>query len=271
MVYVFSFYNNFVEALVIKVGTSTLTQSTEKISREKIFDIGNQIAELKKKYYVALVSSGAIATGKQFANLYHNIPNKQALAAIGQPKLMRIYDEVLGEMGIETAQCLLTHTDFNNTTSRTNTYNTLTTLLDNDFLPIINENDTVATEEIKFFTKGESAYGGGDNDKLAALTAQLLNANRLIICSDVNGLYDKNPKLHSNAKLIREVTDINNVRHLGGGTTTTLGTGGMASKLEAADICMQAGIETWIVNSNHDNFILDAIQGRSEFTKFIVN
>ncbi len=170
--------------VLLKIGTNTLTRETNQISRGKIEDIGRQIAELKEEYEFVIVSSGAIAVARQFVNLESDgreINVKQALAAIGQPHLMRIFQENFRELGLLTSQCLLSYDDFNREVSRKNILNTINVLLENGYIPIINENDTVATEEIQF----------GDNDKLAALTGSLLGADLVIIATNTHGIYTK--------------------------------------------------------------------------------
>ena len=247
--------------IVIKLGSSTLTRGKWQISRGKIEDVAQQILELREQYHVILVSSGAGAAAKQYFKLkeHHTaLPFKQALVAIGQPILMRIYQEVFNDLGLGVAQCLLTYYDFHNETSRQNIINTIDSLLENDFIPIINENDTVATEEIKF----------GDNDKLAALTAGLIHADLLVLASDINGLYTADPKHNPEAKLITEVTDVQQIAHLAQETKSDLGSGGMPSKIVAAEICKEQQVEMWIVNGQQDHFIVDALKGSIPFTKF---
>jgi glutamate 5-kinase len=246
--------------LVLKIGTSTLTNGTRLISRGKIEDIGRQILALREEFDIVLVSSGAIAAAKQYINIKDAgkpIESKQAMAAIGQPLLMRTYNEVLGDLGIPTAQCLMTYRDFENETSRQNTLNTIEELIKYNYLPIVNENDTTAVEEILL----------GDNDKLSALVAVLINADLLVLASDIDGLFDKNPHLHADARLIEEVTNIDDARALVEERDSGLGTGGMNSKLEAAILCQREGIETWIVNGGTANFVTDALQSKRLFTR----
>ena len=164
-----------------------------------------QIVTLRKEYDIVLVSSGAIATAKQFIDIRgydKHVDSKQAMAAIGQPKLMRIYDEVFSSFGLKVAQCLMTYRDFEDETAKINTKNTVIKLLEHEYIPIINENDTVAIQEIVV----------GDNDKLSALVAVIVDADILIVASDIDGLYDENPHLHTQAKLIREVTDLEKIK-----------------------------------------------------------
>ena len=247
--------------LVLKIGTSTLTNGTRLISRGKIEDIGRQILALRDEYDIVLVSSGAIAAAKQYINIKDAgkpVESKQAMAAIGQPLLMRTYNEVFGDLGIQTAQCLMTYRDFENETSRQNTLNTITELLKYNYVPVINENDTTAVEEIIV----------GDNDRLSALVAVLIRADLLVLVSDISGLYDKNPHLHADARHIAEVKNIDEARLLVEERDSGLGTGGMNSKLEAAMLCQKNGIETWIVGGQRNTFLIEAFDGKIGYTKF---
>ncbi len=249
--------------ILLKIGSNTLTKETDQISRGKIEDIGRQIAALKDDYEFIIVSSGAIAAAKQFVKLEHNgadINIKQALASIGQPHLMRIFQENFRELGLFTSQCLLSYSDFEKPASKSNISNTINVLVENNFIPIINENDTVATDEIQF----------GDNDKLAALTAALLKVDLLIIATNTNGIYTKDSFENNLPQTIDSVWDINTLRAEIGTSKSSHGTGGMLSKIEAATIAQTAGIETWIVNGLKDNFITDAIGNKSSFTKIVV-
>ena len=250
--------------LVLKIGTSTLTNGTKLISRGKVEDIGRQILALQNEYDIILVSSGAIAAARQrinFSGAGGLIESKQALSAIGQPLLMRIYNEIFTDFGIRSAQCLMTYHDFENETSRQNTLNTLTELIKYNYVPIINENDTTAVEEIIL----------GDNDKLSALVAALIKADLLILASDIDGVFDKNPHLHADAKLIPEIKNITEAKSLVEERDSGLGTGGMNSKLEAAIICQKENIETWIVGGARNNFLADALAGKINCTKFSVD
>ena len=249
--------------ILIKIGSNTLTKETDQISRGKIEDIGRQIALLKDDYEFIVVSSGAIAAAKQFVKLEHNgeeINVKQALAAIGQPHLMRMFQESFRELGLFAAQCLLSYSDFENPKSKANIKNTIDVLVSNNFIPIINENDTVAADEIQF----------GDNDKLAALTASLLHADLLIIATNTDGIYTKVSLKDIRPKTISSISDIDMLAQEVGEEKSSHGTGGMQSKIEAATIAQQARIETWIVNGLKDNFIVDALNGNSEHTKITV-
>ncbi len=246
--------------IVLKLGSTTLTRGTALISRGKLEDIARQINELKDENEIIIVTSGAIAAAKHYIQLHRGNPVavKQALAAIGQPVLMRFYQEVFNDYGIKIGQCLLTYRDFENELSRSNTLDTINTLIENGYIPVINENDTIATDEIKF----------GDNDKLGALTAVLLKADLLILASDIDGVYDADPKSHSDANLILSVTNIDSIEHLQNGSISTLGTGGIKSKIEAARICQAHGVTMWIVNGSKDDFAVKALKGEIAYTAF---
>lgn len=249
------------EIIVIKVGSSTLTTGTDRISRGKIEELARQIEILKENYRVVLVSSGAIATAKQFTKAEewkNEIGSKQALAAIGQPKLMQFYFEVFSDFQLNIAQCLLTYRDFTSEESRGNTLNTIVALLNHGYVPIINENDTVAIDEIEL----------GDNDKLSAMVATLIGAKTLLLISDIDGVYDKNPHLYPDANLITKVSDISSLHQYIEEKKDTQGRGGMTSKLEAAQICIDQGIDTIITNGSNPNFIVDSLRGTLPCTKF---
>ncbi|MFC4095182.1 glutamate 5-kinase [Euzebyella saccharophila] len=246
--------------ILLKIGSNTLTKETNQISRGKLEDIGRQISQLKNDYEFVVVSSGAIAAAKQFVKLEHNgkdILVKQALAAIGQPHLMRMFQESFRELGLSAAQCLLSYSDFENPKSKANIKNTIDILVENNIIPIINENDTVAADEIQF----------GDNDKLAALTASLLKVDLLIIATNTNGIYTKQSMENGSPVTINEVSGLAGIKKEIGSSKSTHGTGGMASKVQAATIAQKASIETWIVNGLNDNFITDAFSGSTNHTK----
>jgi glutamate 5-kinase len=246
--------------ILLKIGSNVLTKETNQISRGKLEDIARQIASLKDVYEFIIVSSGAIAVAKQFVELESNgklINVKQALASIGQPHLMRIFHENFWELGLFTSQCLLSYSDFKKEKSRTNIKNTINVLVENNYIPIINENDTVATDEIKF----------GDNDKLSALTAALLNVDLLIIATNTDGIYTKKSMDGGYKETIKETADIASLKEQIQASISLHGTGGMTTKIAAAEIAQEATIETWIVNGLKENFIINAINNTSEFTK----
>ncbi len=250
--------------LVIKIGTSTLTADTNRISYAVIENLARQIIQLRDEYDIVIVSSGAIATARQFVeiNSYDKeVDSKQALAAIGQTKLMEIYDLVFSSFGLNIAQILLTYRDFENPKANENTLNTIHKLWEVNYIPIVNENDTVSIEEIVL----------GDNDKLSALVAAITQADLLVLVSDIDGIYTANPHLDSNATLIDLVSNIDDVKKFVEEKETNLGTGGMSSKLVAAQICMDSNIEMWIVNGKRENYIIKALHGEIPFTKFKIS
>jgi glutamate 5-kinase len=246
--------------ILLKIGSNTLTKETDNISRGKIEDMASQIAKLQDTCEFIIVSSGAIAVAKQFVKLeskQEEVFVKQALASIGQPHLIRIYQEIFREYGLLSSQCLLSYSDFEKEESRANIMNTIKVLVNNNYIPIINENDTVATDEIKF----------GDNDKLAALTASLLDVELFIIATNTNGIYTKASINDDVPKTIEEVTDFDTLHSQVVNSKSSHGSGGMQSKVEAASVTKKANIETWIVNGLEDNFIVNAMDNKVSFTK----
>ena len=246
--------------ILLKIGSNTLTKETNNISRGKIEDIANQIAKIKDSCEFIIVSSGAIAVAKQFVkleSLQSEVFVKQALASIGQPHLIRIYQEIFREYGLLSSQCLLSYSDFEKEESKTNITNTIKVLVNNNYIPIINENDTVATDEIKF----------GDNDKLAALTASLLEVDLLIIATNTNGIYTKESIKNNHPKTIEEVTNFEDLLNEVVNSKSSHGSGGMQSKIEAAEVAKKANIETWIVNGLEDDFITNAFENKVPFTR----
>lgn len=247
--------------ILLKLGSNTLTRETDQISRGKIEDIGRQIAALKDDYEFVLISSGSVAVAKQFVNLERsgeNIDVKQALASIGQPHLMRIFQECFRELGLLTSQILLSPNDFGRDDSRKNIINTMNVLLENEYIPIINENDTSSTDAIQF----------GDNDNLAAQTAALLDVDLFIIATNTHGVYKKGSISAETPETIRKVSDLEELKkEVMSETKSAHGTGGMESKVSAAAITQKAKIETWIVNGLDENFITNAINDEVHFTK----
>jgi glutamate 5-kinase len=244
--------------ILLKIGSNVLTKETNQISKGKIEDIANQISALQDEYEFVIVSSGAIAAAKQFVNLDgKEITIKQALAAIGQPRLMQIYHDIFKDSALLTSQCLLSYSDFEKEQSKINIINTINILVENNYIPIVNENDTVATDEIKF----------GDNDKLGALTAVLLNVDLFIIATNTDGIYTKESMVNNNALTIKSTSDIGSLKNEIGASISLHGTGGMATKILAAEIAQSANIETWIVNGLKENFIMNAVNDTIGFTK----
>lgn len=251
--------------LVIKVGTSTLAHATGKLNIRLTGELCRVVSDLKNAgHEVILVSSGAIGMGVGKLALSQkptDIPTKQAAAAVGQCELMYTYDRLFTEYNHTVAQILLTGSDFTAPDRHENFNNTISRLLELGALPIINENDTIATEEIKV----------GDNDTLSALVAVSVQANLLIILSDVDGLYSADPHKNPNAKLIEEVPCITEeTLSLGGGAGSALGTGGMKTKLSAAQLCTNAGCEMVIACGENPEILYDVIDGKKgKFTRFL--
>lgn len=243
--------------LLIKIGTATLTKGKDKISRAKIEDIVIQVVELREQYDVILVCSGAIAAAKQFIQLEKlgvTLKEKQALAAIGQPFLMRLLQDSFRDYGLAVGQCLLSYGDFENSVSKANILDTITILLENDILPIINENDTTATDEIKF----------GDNDKLAAFVGVLLDIDLFILATNTFGIYD------DKGQTIPLISNLAEIERYIQADFSSQGSGGMQSKLEAAQIAQDQGIETWIVNGHEDGFLKNVFEGESVFSRIVI-
>lgn len=252
-----------IKNVIIKIGSSSLCNNQGKLDTQIILHFIEQIAQIKQKQIqVTLVSSGAIKTGMEALNIDkkpQHISDKQALAAIGQATLMRLYDNLFGLYHIKIAQILMNHDDFDNRKRLLNFSNTLQALSRYDILPIINENDTLAVDEIKV----------GDNDTMASLLVPSVNADLVILVSDIDGLYDADPHLNKNAKLIREVYGINDqIEAMAKDTNTNMGTGGMITKLRAAKICNEYGCDLAIVNGSQKNVLLDLLEGKETGTLF---
>ena len=249
--------------VVIKVGTSTLTHQNGNINIRRIENLCKVISDLKNAgLEIIFVSSGAIAMGVGKLGLSkkpQDIPSKQACAAIGQCELMYTYDKLFQEYNHTVAQMLMTGADFENEQRHTNFDNTLNRLLEFGVLPIINENDTIATSEIKV----------GDNDTLSAIIATSANADLLILLSDIDGLYTADPRKDADASLIPIVKEINeDIMNLAGTAGTSRGTGCMVTKLNAAQICMDAGIDMIIANGSNPEVLYDIFDGKSVGTRF---
>jgi len=239
--------------IVLKFGTSTLTDGSDKLSLSRMADLVRQVARLwDTGHEVIIVSSGAIAAGREAAGLVDlpkYIPKKQMLAAIGQPRLMSIYEQLFHIYDKTIAQVLLTRSDLSDRRRYLNARDTLEALIHQSIIPIINENDTVATEEIRF----------GDNDALSAQVAILIEADRLILLTDQEGLYTSDPRLDPTAKMI----DAIGVEGIGeeiwkaaGASKSEQGTGGMLTKLRAAELARQSGVTTSIARGNTESVVL---------------
>ncbi|MBZ4665749.1 MAG: glutamate 5-kinase [Mahella sp.] len=252
--------------IVVKVGTSTLTYDTGKLNLQRIEKLVRVLSDFKNQGKdIILVTSGAISVGAAKLGPLHppaSIAEKQAMAAIGQGILMHVYGKIFGEYGQTTAQVLLTKDIVDNLHTRKNACNTLNTLLSMNVVPIVNENDTVATEEIEF----------GDNDTLSAIVATLVNASLLILLSDIDGLYTCDPHRHHGAVLIPEVYDIDGrIESIADDKGTDRGTGGMRTKIMAAKIAGGCGIPMAIINGNEPHNIYELIEGKNIGTVFIPN
>ena len=249
--------------IAVKVGTSTLAHSTGHLNIRHVEDLCKVLSDLKNAgNEVILVSSGAIGMGMGKLSLSKrpdDMPTKQAAAAVGQCELMYTYDKLFSEYNHTVAQLLITSPDILDSERGENFKNTMLRLLELGALPIINENDTVATEEISV----------GDNDTLSALVAKSCEAELLVLLSDIDGLYTEDPHTDKNAKLIEVVNEITpEIIAMAGGKGSSLGTGGMATKLKAAQICTENGIDMIIANGSTPAILYDIIEGKSVGTKF---
>ena len=220
----------------------------------------------ERGFEMVLVSSGAVAVGTAKLGLAERpkeLSVKQAAAAVGQCELMHIYDKMFLEYGINVAQILLTRENIVDDDQRTNIHNTFTALTKIGVVPIINENDTVATAELKHIENF------GDNDTLSAVVARMCDADLLVIFSDIDGLYDSNPRTNPQAKLINHVGRIDaKIRRMAGGAGSAHGTGGMATKITAAELCMDAGIPMMVANGDKQGLLYDIVDGKEVGTLF---
>ena len=249
--------------IVIKIGTSTLTHPTGKLNIRRVEELCKVMSDLKNAgHEIILVSSGAIAMGVGKLNLPRrpeDIPTQQAAAAIGQCELMYIYDKLFSDYNHTVAQLLITNADVEREHRRRNFQNTMNRLLEMGALPVINENDTVATEEISV----------GDNDTLGAIVAVQTGADLLVLLSDIDGLYTADPRRDPQAKLIPLVEELTpEVWALAGEKGSEMGTGGMVTKLRAAQICMDAGCEMAIANGDRPAQLYDIAAGARVGTRF---
>lgn len=250
--------------IIIKIGTSTLAHPTGHLNIRRVGRLCEIISDIKNAgHEVILVSSGAIGMGVGKLGLRQrpqDIPGKQAAAAVGQCELMYTYDKLFSEYHHTVAQLLITGEEVDNETRYHNFQNTLNRLLELDALPIINENDTVATKEIVI----------GDNDTLAAIVARSVQADLLILLSDIDGLYTADPRKDPNAQLIHRVTELNDsIRALAGASGSSQGTGGMITKLQAADICMNCGCDMVIANGADPDNLYAILSGEIVGTTFV--
>jgi glutamate 5-kinase len=250
--------------IVIKIGTSTLTHATGNMNIRRVEKLCRVLSDLKNAgHEIILVSSGAIGMGVGKLGLSTrptDMPTKQAAAAVGQCELMYVYDKLFSEYNHTVAQILLTGDDLNHDDRRDNFCNTMFRLLELGVLPIINENDTVATTEIAV----------GDNDTLGAIVSVCAKAELLVLLSDIDGLYTADPHKCADAKLITTVETLTeDIRALAGDKGSSLGTGGMKTKLNAAEICMSAGCDMVIANGAEPSLLYRIADGEAVGTRFV--
>ncbi len=261
--YIFNYNEEMFMRIVIKVGTSTLTHATGRINIRRVESLCRTISDLKNAGDdIILVSSGAIGMGVGKLNLSEkptDIVVKQAAAATGQCELMFVYDNEFSKYNHLIAQILITSSDIENEKNHRNFNNTVNKLLDFGVIPVINENDTISTDEIAI----------GDNDTLGAIIAVSVKADLLIILSDIDGLYDKDPHKNPDAKLVSEVYEITDeIVCMGKGKGSELATGGMRTKIHAAEIATENGIEMVIANGNDPKILYDIVEGKNVGTRF---
>ena len=252
-----------IKRVVIKIGSSSLTSMHGEISRRKLEKFAEQIVELKDVgYETAVVSSGAVAAGYRKLGCLDrpsSLPEKQAAASIGQGLLMESYSELFLSHGYVASQILITRSDFSDEKRYGNMHNTMNVLLERGIIPIINENDTVTVDRLRF----------GDNDTMAAKVAGLIDADLLIILSDIDGLYDSNPNDNSHATLLERVHSITpEIEAAAGGSGSAAGTGGMKSKIQAVKIAMAAGIDSFLGKAGTENILMEAVESRARGTYF---
>ena len=249
--------------IVVKLGTSVLTGGTPRLDRAHMVELVRQCAQLHSEGLDVIVcTSGAIATGREwlgFPKLADTVTNKQLLAAVGQTRLMLAWEQLFGLYNIYVGQILLTRFDVENRGRFLNARDTLQALLEQRIVPVVNENDAVATSEIKV----------GDNDNLSALVALLVEADLLLLLTDQPGLFTADPRSNPDAELIAEVRQIDEtLRRLAGGSVSGLGVGGMATKLQAADVARRAGADAVIAAGRAPGVILRAVSGEAVGTRF---
>lgn len=255
--------------LVVKVGTSTLTRETGSLNLQNMEHLARVLADLEGMgYQPVLVSSGAIGIGTKKLRLGEHpteLRMKQAAAAVGQCRMMHIYDKLFAEYNRTVAQILLTGEDVESPVRSEHLHNTFEALLELGVIPVVNENDSVSSAEIE---TGQCKVLG-DNDTLSAIVARLCGAGLLVLFSDIDGLYDADPRTHPDARLIHQVEAITpELRAMAGGAGTWRGTGGMATKLNAAQLCLEAGVDMVIANGARMEALYDIVEGKNVGTRF---
>ena len=253
--------------IVAKFGTSLLTSGSNRLNQERMADLVSQLAQLHAKgAEVVVVTSGAIAAGREklgLAQKVKGIPYKQVLASVGQGRLMNVYESLFDDHGVTVAQALLTKSTLADRACYLNTRNTLLALLEMGVIPIINENDVVAIDEIQ-----EARFG--DNDNLSAMVANLIDADLLLILTDIDGLYTADPQHDPSARLIPVVEKIGEqIEKLASGSTSGLGTGGMVTKIEAAGLATASGVTVVIANGSKQDVLVRVASGEAIGTKFL--
>lgn len=258
------------QRIVVKVGTSTLTHSSGSLDLRSMERLVRVLADLSGSgHEVILVTSGAIAVGTARMGLDERpraLRMKQAAAAVGQCTMMHIYDKFFSEYNRTVSQILLTGEDVESPLRSEHLHNTFEALLELGVIPVVNENDSVSSAEIET----GSCKVLGDNDTLSAMVARLCTADLLILLSDIDGLYDADPRTHPDARLIHRVQAITpELRSMAGGTGTWRGTGGMVTKLNAAQLAMEAGIDMVIANGKYPQAVYDIAAGADVGTRFL--
>lgn len=259
--------------IVFKLGTNTLTNKEGDIALSRIYSFIEAISELRKEgREIIIVTSGAVGMGAKILNNiegFDPVSVKQACAAVGQGKLMHFYEEALEKFNIITAQILLTADDFGNRKKYLSLRNTLNTLLELGVIPIINENDTVSTSELECFKENDIEVCFGDNDKLSAIVTSKLDADLLVILSDIDGLYDDDPRVNKNAKIIPVIEEITPDIESLGFEASKGGRGGMKTKIEAAKVVMHSGSMLLITNGKEIGIINRVFKGEEVGTLFL--
>ena len=255
--------------IVVKVGTSTLTHDNGKINLARVDKLSEVLSDLMNQgLEIILVTSGAVGVGMgklKLSSRPKSVRERQAAAAVGQSELMHLYSKFFSEYGHIVGQILLTKDVVEHSHSRNNVINTFETLLEKEIIPIVNENDSVATEELEIYEN----HTFGDNDTLSAIVSTLVKADLLILLSDIDGFYNDDPNLNKNAKLIHEVFEISNeVKNSAKGVISNKGTGGMATKINAAKICLDANINMIIAHGKNPEILYQILKGDQIGTLF---
>ncbi len=244
------------QRIVLKLGTSVLTKGTERLNRQRMLELAQQVAELHETgHEIIVVSSGAQTAGRErldYPDLGKSVPAKQMLSAVGQSHLMRVYQDLFDIFAISAAQILLTRDDLSHRVRYLNARDTLGTLIEQKIIPIVNENDTIATEEIRV----------GDNDNLSALVASVVDADLLIILTDQPGIFTDDPRKNPGAALIQNIARISDdLFDIAGGAGSNIGTGGMVTKVQAAQIASRSGIKTVIASGSEVRVVSRIVAG----------